>query len=395
MKMNQEELRKSLSLVKSTALLKCHNFYSSIIVSLKYKFVDENITAHTNGCTVTIGIGFWSELNDKERLFLLLHETMHIILMHVQRFKDLSYKDKNPELYNLAADFFINLTLKNDNNNGAYQLIEGGCLDQKYTGFSTEEIYKDLLQKITSKNNGNSNPNGIGGIGNDLAPDNKTGDSLEQKEVENIIKSAAIQNARNKDYSSSTVFMNEITLLLIEPPRVNWKTALQRYMNVKFRKGRTYQKPNRRTMFNRKLCIKAPKTDVRIGDLLVYIDVSGSCEESDIKNMATELYHIMAMYKPDSILFSTFNTEIQQTFKLTTPKDIPTDLMISGGTEIQCVTDHINAHKNKGSKVCVSILMSDFWSGHWDKPETPLIMLVVNNPDFISDYGLVIHYNPD
>jgi len=382
-KLNQ--LNKELSVIKAKALLKVHGFYASILVSLKYRFTEESgVTAYTDGVSVTIGVKFWGEQDIKKRLFLLLHEMMHIILKHTQRFKDLSIKNKDFSIYGAAADYFINLMLMDDNQ-GYYEFIPEGLLDDKYRGMSTEEIYQDLL-----KNQKNNPPSNSGGIGSDLKPSKLTGNSIQQKEVDNIVKSSLESNKAKGAFSSNSSFTNEMDLLL-KVPKINWKSALARYMNVKFKDTKNYMRPHRRTQFNKKLFIKTAKTNVKLGDMLVYIDVSGSCSEEDVTNMATELGHIMSRYKPDSIIFNTFNTEIHQRFQIRSVKDIPTHLMISGGTEVQvCITD-INNHNRK---VCVAVIMSDFWSPEFSKPEkTPLIMLSVNNPDFKSEHGVVIEYN--
>ena len=388
-----------LSKTKSKCLLNLNPFYSSVIVAIKYKFVsDKSITAHTNGVSVTIGEQFWDKLNSKERIFLVLHEISHIILDHVGRGKRFRNNMMKLQIWFLACDYFINLTLVDDNTNNKYQFIKNGLLNKKYKDMSTDEIYKKLIEE--QKNN----PRKIQLLIESEQPlkddmemssgsDSSGSDEYKEEEakVRSIVKSAISQN-RNQKFSNSSSFMSELELLL-DPPKVNWKTLLSRYMHMKFKKGKNYARPHRRTMFNKKLYIKTYKTDVKLGDLLVYIDVSGSCTVEDITNMASELKHIVAQYKPDSIVFSSFNTAICETVVINSLEDVPTKMRISGGTNVQSCIDHINNHK---SRVCLSVIMSDFYTPAFNEPENvPLLMLAINNPTYDPGFGTVINYDEE
>jgi len=377
------DYKKDLGRIKARGMLKLNGFYASLLMSIKSEFSsDESITAYTDGLSITIGEVFWDSLNDKQKLFLLLHEINHIILKHPLRASLLKFEEVNFKLWNAACDFFINLMLMDDNNLDAYEFIDGGCLNEEYRDMGTEEIYQIL------KKEGGTPPSG--GIGSDIKVSKVTGSSEAKVVVDSLVKTAISNNKGT--YSSNNSFTNQLKTYF-EPSQVNWRVLLSQYMHVMFKASKSYAKPNRRTAWNKKLILKAPKTETKLGDLLVYMDVSGSCSDEDIIDMFSELHHIMSKYKPDSIVFSTFNTSIQETFVIKGVDDIPPNLEVSGGTEIQCVIDHIDKHPNK---VCLSVLMSDMWSDEFTKPKnTPLLMLVVNNPEYKSNIGEVIYYKKD
>jgi len=380
METNKEYLA-DLSRIKAMCLLKLPSLYSSIIVAIRYRFTD-GVTAHTNGVTMTIGKEFWSELKDKEKIFLMAHEVLHIILMHVYRFKAFAIKGKDMHLYNKAADYFINLMLEKENR-GFYKFIEGGCLDERFKDMSTEEIYQYLLE------NGDPNEDEGSGMEGDLKPDEQTMNPGEKARIKGAIKTAI--DSSKSSYGSESLLGKEL-LLNFQDSVVNWKSALLKFMSGTFKSSKSYVKPHRRSMYNNKLYIKTTKKQPKLGDLLVYIDVSGSCSEEDVQHMGNELYHIMTRYKPDSILFSTFNTEINQTFAIRSKADIPKHIDIDGGTDIQVCIDHIRDHKNK---VCAAIIMSDMEAPDFSDPLVPTIFLVVNSPDYLSNQGKVIYYNPE
>ena len=382
-KLTKKECEDLLVLLKSRSLLKVRPLFSSMVVSIKWSFVDDDeLTACTNGISICIGIKFWSELaSNKERLFLMLHEICHIILMHVERFQSLSIKNKNANLYNMAADYFINLMLITEDTNSMLTMPNGGLYDESFSGLSTEEIYKKLPNNWGD--NKNYNP--------DLKPDKETSSKAKTEEVKSIIKGAMGKDSSRNYGSSSTILMNDLAIVFKES-KVNWKSALKKYATQLCPKGRSYARPSRRTMFNKRLYIKTPKQDVKIEDMLVYIDVSYSCTEKDVLNMLSELNYIFKNFKPNEILFSSFNTDIRETFSIKSLVDFPATMKISGGTDVQCCIDHINAHTRP---VSVAIILSDFYTDKFNKPDkVPLLMLCINHENFTSNNGKVIHYNP-
>ena len=92
------------------------------------------------------------EINKLLTVFLL-HETFHPKLMHKDR-----RKERDPELWNIACDFCINLLLHNLEKESKtltvkplvsmdIDKIKDILLDQKYTNMLEEEIYNDILKK--------------------------------------------------------------------------------------------------------------------------------------------------------------------------------------------------------------------------------------------------------
>jgi predicted metal-dependent peptidase len=377
------DYKKDLGRIKAKGMLKLNGFYASLLISIKCEFSKEDVTAYTDGLSITLGESFWDSLNDRQKLFLLLHEISHIILKHSLRASLLKFDKVNFKLWNMACDFFINLMLMDDNDFGVYEFIEGGCIDQAYRDMSSEEIYKILKDKGEDSSNS-------GGIGLDIKISKATGSPEAKVVIDNLVKTA-VANSKGS-YSSNCSFLDSMKMYF-EPSVVDWRVSLSQYMQVLFKASKNYSRPNRRVAWNNKLILKSTKKEKKLGDLLIYMDVSGSCTQQDIIDMFSELHHIISKYKPDSIVFSTFNTSIQETFTINSVKDIPPNLEVSGGTAIQCVINHIDKHPNK---VCLAVLMSDMQSVGFTKPKnTPLLMLVVNNPYYISNIGQVIYYKKD
>lgn len=108
---------------------------------------------------------FWEQLNYNEKLFIVCHETLHIILNHKIRTKILQQKD----IANIAADIEVNdyiLTYFDFDEEDLNILDDAATFDNVFKGHEdtvlrgeTLEYYYNLL-KNDSKNEYNSDPEG-------------------------------------------------------------------------------------------------------------------------------------------------------------------------------------------------------------------------------------------
>ena len=98
---------------------------------------------------------------NKKFLFLIAHEIAHFAFEHAER-----QGSRDAMLFNVAADFAINLLLHYQFEGKEEYFIEGGCLDEKYKDMSAEEIYELIKNDDKFKGDG-----GGDGIGEDLRPD--------------------------------------------------------------------------------------------------------------------------------------------------------------------------------------------------------------------------------
>jgi len=57
---------------------------------------------------LVINESFWDKLNRTEKIFIICHEMLHVLLEHGRRFKDLKKLEYPPEIVNMAMDVAIN-----------------------------------------------------------------------------------------------------------------------------------------------------------------------------------------------------------------------------------------------------------------------------------------------
>ena len=138
----------------STAKFRLYNkspFFGTLIFNLPIEETTEIPTLGVDGEVLYINNKFWDSLNDKEQLGTLCHEVGHLFLGHIWRQKHRNEIAIDPTsgqsifVFNLAGDYVINAMIRKDPN---FSLPSKHLYDKKYEGWSTEEVYADLLKRI-------------------------------------------------------------------------------------------------------------------------------------------------------------------------------------------------------------------------------------------------------
>ena len=132
-------------------------FFGNIMLKMNLVPVrDKRIrTASTDGKRIFFDVDFYTRLKNEERIFVLAHEVVHCVLMHLVR-----RQTRIPELYNIAADMETNRLLK-------LQTINGDLLSppnlyyppKSMEGKSAEVIYEWLVRNKKKKNLANTSCN--------------------------------------------------------------------------------------------------------------------------------------------------------------------------------------------------------------------------------------------
>ena len=134
------------------ALLLKHPFFGNLATRLKLVNADDWCpTAGTDGRHFFYNTKFIDSLTPKEAEFLFGHEVLHNVFEHML----VRIGDRDPQLWNIAADYAVNQILKDSNIGDMPKGKKGenkGFQDDKYKDWPSERIYDDLLK--TAKKNG-------------------------------------------------------------------------------------------------------------------------------------------------------------------------------------------------------------------------------------------------
>lgn len=367
-----EEFNKAVSITKAKLLINKENvFFASLVCSLVTKADDTVGYGATNGKTIFINPTTLMELNQQERQFLLLHETLHIAYKHVLRLGT-----RNQQRFNMACDYVINLQLVDC----GFTMIDGGLIDYSYRDMSAEQIY-DLLDQ-DQDDNPMSNP-----MSGDI-DFNTTMTSSDKANIDQMLIQANMVAKQANQQGNIPVDMRRYIDSLTKP-KINWQVVLRRFFTKLDKDGYSWNKP-RKKYLPHELYLPARRSNSKLAELSFAIDTSGSISKKDFTQFISEVHHIMKFSKPRLIRLYQFDCCITNKTVIKSITDMAlVELKGGGGTDVTEVIQDFTHNPN----LALIILTDGYLNTNLPKPKQPVIWVVFDNPDFSPAFGQVIHYD--
>jgi predicted metal-dependent peptidase len=372
---------------------------------------DDVPTACTNGRDEYYGRAFVDGISDTQLRFVILHECYHKMYKHLTTWKHLS--DKCQMTANMACDYVINLQIINDNQDGFATGIKGMCIDEKYRGMDSQQVF-DLLYEENQQQQGQ----GSGGEGDDTgdnesdseggqpsSPGARNGQqpldehdwegaqSLgeeEKKELAKEIDEAIRQGAMSAGKMGSG---GERTVADLLEPQVDWREVLREFITSTCSGSdyATYNRPNRR-MMHRGIYMPSGVSE-QVDELVVAIDTSGSIGDQEVAIFLTEIKAICETVHPKCVRILYWDTQVCSEEKYDTHE---LDKLIQstkptggGGTDVNCVTSYM---KDNNITPQAAIVLTDgyLYSG-WSTWSCPVLWTILDNKQAVPDCGKTVH----
>ena len=347
-------------------------FFVTLCFSLVHVFDDSVATASTNGRRVKYNTKFFMGLSPPQRVFLLLHETLHCAYLHMLRLEGKKMPD-----WNYATDYVINLQLVER----GFTMIPGGLLDFAYKGMNAEQVYALLPQKPPMPSlhmDDLGDPEGSSSDPDDAQP-------LEE-DMKEILVRASMQSKMGGDRPGTIPGEIELFIDSLLSPKLPWQTILSRYLRSTNKSDYTFKKPNKR--FMPKMYLPSLQSQA-LENLTIAMDTSGSVSDKDFTYFVSELYSILRMMRPKKMELVKFDTRITGVSSISSPMELMKEKFTGrGGTDLTEVIEHINTTK---PKLTIIFTDGDFRPTATDAMH-PVIWMIHNNPGFKSSFGSVIHY---
>jgi len=371
-----EEAEEALS--KAKLMVMVHpavQFFSTVMLSLAHYISSDVPTAATNGKYVKYNPQFFMDLTQEERVFLVLHETMHVVLMHMIRLMGLPKDSQDAFLWNVAGDYVINDILIL----AGFKMPKGGLHDVKYRGMTTEQVYASLKQEQKDQDDYDDF---------DMDMEEPEGSEGEvQAELDDILVRAAIQEERSGQSSDAVPLEVRRYVEGLLTPKLPWNRILARFMNDLAKTDYTYRKPNRRYFPEH---ILPTSYSYGMEHIAVIIDTSGSITKDQFTQFISDTHHILKQYKPKKLTVVQFGSSVCAVDVVENLMDmVNLKLVHGGGTRIKPVIDWMKENKPKGA-----IVFTDGWfeESYYEELKIPTVWAIHTNKKFKKRFGIHIEY---
>ena len=339
-------------------------FFGALMLFATIKESKKIDTACTDGKDIFFNEVFLKSLKSSEQNALMLHEVLHMALLHVQR-----RQFRDPQIWNIAADIVVNdLILRNT----PFKLPKGAIVDNSYTDKSVEFIYEALLKNNKYKKYNLS-------ISDIASSENSAENKFSEEEQQEIAsywkdKIQVLKNADLTDVSSGQGNMpagmsQEIEVIL--EPEVDWRHALWKYV------GKTpadFDDLDRRFLY-RGLYLEGLLTEAL--EVSVCIDTSGSISGSLLDQFLGELKGILRSYPHVKCDLFFADAEVDGPYEIHSIEELP-PLTGFGGTSFVPFFNYLE--KNNNNLLGTHKVSIYFTDGYGDfpskKPKDPTMWLV-------------------
>ena len=360
----------------------------------------------------------YSPKKEQELTFVLMHECGHIMRDAWSRSEQMGLKSKQElELWNMAQDYVINLDIavscfkSVQNAKQTIPMLKYLCLDGKFTGLTTEQVYIKLLEEAEKKSK--SQGNGSGEESDEpLTLDKHLGGYLsdeEKERLQDIVSSAA--KAAGKGNCPDEIWKKVGEL---KESKVNWKELLSALFSSQIISDYNYALPNKRSLWLTQFCqskgfigsgtsiILPTETVEGLVRADIYSDVSGSIPNSVKLKCLSEIVAITEAFGDFELTVQTWACRVfdksRKKYDSSNSQEIINYPFIgTGGTDVYCVLDDaMNKEEQDNQDSFIIILTDGYFSQNKDDEYQELsdriVWVVFDNPNFKSQLGTVCHY---
>jgi predicted metal-dependent peptidase len=413
--MNSKKLSAETILEKARIKIVCDApFFGAVALGLPSE-LDESVgTAATDGTRIRYAPSFLEKLEVRQVVGLIAHEVLHVALLH-----SVNRGTRDPELWNQACDYVINLILSD----GKYYLPEGGLLDQKYRNLSEYQVYEILAKKkaekqkqkqkqqkqddqSSSKQDDKSSSSGAGGDeeSDEQSSDGEPDKSCEWGKVEDPTEDGKPLSEAKKAEVSEKILQSvagaEATARLAgnlpagidrllgssRKPAVNWRDTLRRLLTEKTNDDWSWRRPSRRhrTAILPSLCSEGA------GVLAISVDTSGSISPELYEQAIAEVQECAQSIKA-RVFIGSCDTK-HYGFEEYLDGDPLPKLKGGGGTDFDDASLKLEDLISQGNEVKAHVFITDGEVYNWGAEVVPTVWAIHSNTRNIQPpYGELVN----
>jgi len=369
-----------------TQLLIRFMFFGLVATRLKFRnaredgmeFID---TMATDGAHVWWNEDFVESITQEEVIGVLIHEMLHVILLHFAR-----RGNRIPLIWNIACDFQINQTVLK----AGAKLPANGLFNPKYENWLVDRVYDDLIQQAEElkKQFGGRLPWGMV-----LDPRNDNGSPMsdsEAKELEEDIKISVLSAAETAKAVGKLPGSLQFIIKACQEPVIDYHEYIQHWVKGSVPDDYSWRRPNKRIMGI--YGAYAPSFDMRgCGNGVLSIDNSGSVSDKELRKYVTNIVGIIEQLKPDRLTIIQHDSRIQKIDEWESGMEF-NELAIKGrgGTNIRPVFDLVKKMDEPIDwQICFTDMeIHDFPKAH-EAPDWPVLWAATGKD--VAPFGTYIN----
>lgn len=381
-------------------LLLRHPFFGNLATRLKLVDASDWLsTLATDGRTFYYSNDFVHRLTPKEAEFGFAHEVLHNVFDHMGR-----REHRDPNLANIAADYAVNQILKDERIGEVPSFIKI-YQDNKYRGWSYEQIYDDIYEKAEKidigslgelldehlDGEGDDDGDGDGGDQDGSGKGRPRLTAEEKKQIRDEIKEAMVAAAQSAGAGKVPAGVRRLITDFTEP-KMDWRQLLRQSIQSIFKSNFSFSRPNRKSQH----CgaILPGMMNEETIDVSVAIDMSGSISNEQANDFISEVKGIMDEYRDFKLDIWCFDTQVYNYAKFT--GDTADEIMEykvkgGGGTDFD-----VNWQFMKDNDIVPKkfIMFTDGYPcGSWgDEDYCDTLFIVHGTDSIISPFGQTAHY---
>jgi predicted metal-dependent peptidase len=269
--------------------------FSGVLACGTVEVTEDIPTACTNGWDRKYNPKFVKEHAklDSELRFLVLHEAMHVAYRHLHTWRELF--DENPQLANIAADYFVNLALVvMDDGEGFITMPKVGVMPyKKYLNWSVRQVFDDLKKNPPPSGNG-------GGLDEheweEAAGSTPAEQAMQVEGIQRALRQGEMMQRKlaGKGSGNSAGLFGDLLA-----PKIDWRKVLRDFITETCAgcDESTWSRPNRR--FLSEDTYMPSMLGTTMTELVILFDTSASCfGGAEMTRFVSELTAIVNDIKP-------------------------------------------------------------------------------------------------
>lgn len=376
-------------IVARVGLLLRHPFFGNMATRLKIQEGGEWCkTAATDGRSIFFCRSFFETLTVKNIEFVIAHEILHNVFDHMGR-----REGRDPKIFNAAADYCVNGQLVRDR---IGEQITGFQMyhDQKYYGWSAEQVYDDIYNKMD-----NDALDALGKLLDEHIDWEKDGNGNGQptytkeelRAIRDEIREATVQAAQAAGAGNTPASVARMIKELTEP-KMNWREIIRQQIQSIIREDYTFMRPNRKG-WHMNAVLPGTNFSETI-DVCIGIDMSGSIGDDQAMDFLTEIKGIMDEFKDFKLKLWCFDTNVYNEADFdgyNADEFLNYKVVGGGGTDFDANWEYMKEHDITPKKF---IMFTDGypWQSWGDENYCDTVFIIHGNNTIVPPFGEYAYY---